>query len=90
MGHSVAIANKHYWQVTEDDFANAACGDAENDAQPTQKATQQRTAENRTDKNTSPETIAMPDVMRNDALCDELSLSDFMGDTGFEPVTSTV
>jgi len=29
LGHSTLVANKHYWQVTDADFAKAIAGDAE-------------------------------------------------------------
>jgi hypothetical protein len=58
MGNAEAIAAKHYLQVTEDHYQQAAQGDAKSDATLTQKATQQGTASN---GNKVQETTQAPD-----------------------------
>ena len=50
LGHSTAVANKHYWQVTPEDFERAIQGDEK----ATQNATQYLHVSARTDSQTPP------------------------------------
>ncbi len=90
IGHSTAIANKHDWQVTDDDYERAVQGDAESDANLTQNATQPETAVNRDEEKSSSESAAGQKLVPNNATRNSLPQIDLVGDTGFEPVTSTV
>lgn len=82
MGHSREIADKHYWRVTDDDFAAALGSAAESAAAPSRNASHSSTAENVRSQNTS-------DIPGDAAKCDIVQIR-IVGDTRLELVTSTV
>ena len=83
IGNSVAVAVKHYLQVTEDHFAKAAQDAAQNASE--------RTGRNRKDK---PDEAAQPSPDSEDSMrvpdISEYFTEGKVGDTGLEPVTSRV
>ena len=79
LGHSTAIASKHYWRVTDDDYEKAA-----------QNAAQQAHAESRNDSQDDGSAHKKTSDLRQPATLCEAVQPEGMGDTGFEPVTSAV
>ncbi len=86
LGHSTVVASKHYWQVTDDDFARAAGGSAP----AAQKAAQQAHAgscnESQPARSEHKKTPEMPGFA---ASC-EITQNGGVGDTGLEPVTPSL
>jgi hypothetical protein len=86
LGHSTAVANKHYWQVTDEDFERAIQGSSK----ATQNATQHLHVSARTGSpGTSPADEKTPLLPVHAPQCTNV-LDGLVGDTGLEPVTSTV
>jgi len=85
-GHSTVVANKHYWQVTDADFAKAL--------EPTDKAAQNpaQSAHALTSKESQPNRPAhkKPPVLLGSATWSETLQNWGVGDEGLEPPTSTV
>lgn len=85
LGHGRLIAQEHYLQVTDDHFAkaagigNRAAPALQQVAEKVRKASQREEAENE-------KTL----VLRGVTACCESTRKARLGDTGFEPVTSTV
>lgn len=88
LGHSTVIANKHYWQVTDSDFAKAIGEDSNSDA--AQKAAQRAHAESGHDSHSSVPRNEETPVLLGSASSSEFQQNRGMGDEGFEPPTSTV
>jgi integrase len=63
LGNSARIAQKHYLQLTDEDFYRAAKGGAESGAPRAQNAAQQTTARTRTAAQASPETVVHCELM---------------------------
>jgi len=86
LGHSQAIATRHYLQVTEEHFERAA----QKAAHLAQKAAQHTAAQSSNEKNVTPqdgpENADLPCVA---AQCNSVHQAG-MGDTGLEPVTPCV
>ena len=86
LGHSTAVANKHYWQVTDEDFDRAIQGSSKAVQNPAQHLhVSARTGS----QGTSPaddKTLVLP---VHAPQCTNV-LDGLVGDTGLEPVTSTV
>jgi integrase len=88
IGNSVAVATKHYLQVTDDHFGKAV---AENSA--LQNALQQAHADKRTEAHEEPVEEAEPANItpeQRDALVCASQGSESVGDKGLEPSTSRV
>ncbi len=81
MGHSTLIANKHYWQVTDDDYARAIVGGA------AQNAAQQVHAQGRRDSQREREQVAEVPEMQDFATTCEISQFQLVGPEGLEPPT---
>ena len=86
LGHSTLIANKHYWQVTDDDFARATSGPDE----AAQKAAQSLHAESRLASQTLDLQNKKPRDLPGFAATCDLMHSCGMGIAGLEPATPTV
>ncbi len=87
IGHSTLVANKHYWQVTDDDSTKAVKGDATEAAQnAAQSAHAMGCMESQDEIAAHKKTLVLPGFAAD---CGTLP-QPFMGDTGLEPVTSTV
>lgn len=78
-GHSTIVANKHYWQVTDDDFAKAAEGGAESDAASAFRGLQ-RVARDRLSARKKPR-FCITSALHGDKV-----QNGVVGDTGLEPV----
>jgi len=78
LGYSTLIANKHYWQVTDDDFSKANSA-AQQAHEKSRSGSQAVFAPNL-------KTAVIPD----NSIANDFMQKQIMGDTGFEPVTSTV
>ena len=86
LGHSTAVANKHYWQVTDEDFERAIQGSSK----AVQNPAQHLHVSARTDsQGTSPADEKTPLLPVHAPQCESLQ-GRGVGDTGFEPVTSAV
>lgn len=68
LGHSTLVASKHYWQVTDADFARAVGGGAESGAPAAQNPAQRTNAENRAESQPLAESVARQPFMPVDAL----------------------
>lgn len=86
LGHSILVANKHYWQVTDADYAKAAGGDSE----AAQNAAQSAHAEGRGESHDEPPAQRKAPVLLGSALLSETVQNRGMGGTRLELVTSTV
>ena len=82
LGHSTLIANKHYWQVTDDNFAKAI-GAARN---PAQQALETNRFASQAGKAANPELAVLPGFAND---CDLLQMKR-MGGEGLEPPTPSV
>jgi len=94
LGHSPAVAARHYLQRRDHHFrdvvANGLGGDAQSDARGAQNRAQQVPARNRKESLPSPEDDALLRFMRTVAAsCDELNTCS-MGDIGLEPMTPSL
>ena len=86
LGHSTAVANKHYWQVTDEDFDRAVHGSSKAVQNPAQHLhVSARTGS----QGTSPADEKTPLLPVHAPECESLQ-GRGVGDTGLEPVTSTV
>jgi integrase len=99
LGHSVLVANKHYWQVTDADFAKAMVdGESATQNKPreqslqkaAQKTAQPAHAEARGRSRSEPADNKKAPVLLGSASFRDTLQTGGMGDTGLEPVTSTV
>jgi hypothetical protein len=73
IGNSALIAAKHYLQVTDGHFEDAAHGDADSDARLTQKPTQHTSAMPRTHPQETQKTPEISGVLRDDSTsCDSV------------------
>ena len=79
LGHSTAIAQEHYWQVTEDDFEKAL-----------QNPMQHVHATPRTGPQPRPKQTQKSLVFRENATTCETTRDRRVGDEGLEPPTSTL
>ncbi|MBX3435415.1 MAG: site-specific integrase [Pirellulales bacterium] len=86
LGHSTLVANKHYWQVTDADYAKAAGGGAE----AAQNAAQSAHATGRGESHDEPPAQRKAPVLLGSALTSETVQNRGMGGTRLELVTSTV
>jgi len=86
LGHSTIVANKHYWQVTDDDFTKAIRAGAQAAQNPAQQAHAHGSNESHVER---PARKKTPDLLGSAALCETLQ-SRGVGDEGLEPPTSTV
>ncbi len=82
IGHSTAIATKHYWQVTEDDFA-VALKTAQNAAQSSHEM--RRTAPQALESQ-----MAESRETQGNTVFSRVSEENEVGATGLEPVTSAM
>ena len=80
LGHSTLIANKHYWQVTDDNFTKAVGSSAAQN--PAQQAHENSRLGSQAVSAPNPKTAVFPD---NTVACDIMH-KQRMGDTGLEPV----
>ena len=77
------MASKHYWQVTEEDYARATAEAAQN---PAQQAHVSCRKDSQTERTAHEKTPVWPGFATG---CD-LVHNRTVGDTGFEPVTSAM
>ena len=95
MGHSVAVAQKHYLRAQDHHFNAVVAGaggrrDADDDARATQNTTQHDPADDRTGSHASLEKAISQALLRSDAMpCDESSTVQ-VGDIGLEPMTPSL
>jgi len=96
-GHSVVIADRHYWQVTEADFARAIGGQSEQTdsgadcgAAGAQNAAQQPSATVGKIVNFALQPPANPTLTHNVAERKSLSHKGLVGDAGLEPATPSL
>jgi len=90
LGHSTIVANKHYWQVTDDDFAKAIEGGKEAAQKAAQNPAQSAHAKGRTEPQAESAAHKKAPVLQGFAAdCDTMQTGE-VGGTGLEPVTSTV
>jgi len=82
LGHSTTIANKHYWQVTDDDFERATKAAQKAAQQPQEEGGEVRKRKGTAQKKT-------PVLQGSSEVC-RISHTSGVGDEGFEPPTSTV
>ncbi len=90
LGHSTIVANKHYWQVTDDDFAKAVKGNAETTRNPTRLATQRSSVGLRNVQPAKVSAHEKPPIAQQLATNCQTTRNRGMGDEGLEPPTSTV
>ena len=90
IGNSVAVAVKHYLQVTEDHFKQATNKATQN---PTSKAHESSRNDSKTQMpSEAPESVSSSDCKRlrpSATFCNSSEIQS-MGDTGLEPVTSSL
>jgi hypothetical protein len=86
LGHSTVVVSKHYWQVTDDNFAKAV------GAQPqaAQNPAQQAHAGGRSNSHATAPAHEKAPVIPSFATSRETLQYRGMGDEGLEPPTSTV
>ena len=82
IGHSVEIANKHYWQVTDDDFARAV-----GKTKAAQNPAQQVHAGPRRGSQVTGSAYKETTVLQGSASSRETSQTSRVGPAGFEPTT---
>ena len=85
IGHSVEIANKHYWQVTDDDFARAV-----GKTKAAQNPAQQVHAEPRRGSQVTGSAYKKTTALQGSASSRETLQTSRVGDRGLEPLTSWV
>jgi len=90
LGHSPMISAKHYLHARDAHFDLIAGGGAESGAQAAQNPAQRRKASEREESQRVSETPEKPMKMRSDALRGASERKNKMGDTGLEPVTSSM
>jgi integrase len=86
LGHSEAIAQAHYWQVTEAHFQRAIQSDEKSDVKATQNPTLQASAENCTEWKDSLETLGNVNDMPSLAESCEIVHKRTVPLRGFEPL----
>ena len=84
-GHSVPIANKHYWQVTDDDFARAV-----GKTKAAQNPAQQVHAGSRRGSQVTGSADKETTALQGSASSRETLQTSRVGDRGLEPLTSWV
>ena len=82
IGHSVEIANKHYWQVTYDDFAKAV-----GEIKKSQNPSQQVHAGPRRGSQVTGSGYKKTSALQGSASSRETSHTSRVGPAGFEPTT---
>ena len=82
IGHSVEIANKHYWQVTDDDFARAV-----GKTKAAQNPAQQVHAGPRRGSQVTGSAYKETTALQGSASSRETSQTSRVGPAGFEPTT---
>ena len=85
IGHSVEIANKHYWQVTDDDFARAV-----GKTKAAQNPAQQVHAGPRRGSQVTGSAYKETTALQGSASSRETLQTSRVGDRGLEPLTSWV
>ncbi|MBR9802073.1 tyrosine-type recombinase/integrase [bacterium] len=90
MGNSEPIARKHYLQVTEQHFERATEAGAESGALALQNSVQHGLEESRTEPQLTSKVPTVQQVTRTGASCCDNTRNVKVGNTGLEPVTSTV
>ena len=90
IGNTPAIALKHYLQVLDADFEKATRDGTESGAVEVQKAVQSRAAANRPEMAQTPQPQTLVGVGRPLSSSVGSGRDILVGDTGFEPVTSSV
>jgi hypothetical protein len=86
VGHSTLVAHKHYWQVTDADFAKALEGESsalQNSVQSVQAAP---SSDSQTENQANDKAPVLPGL----ASLGDSVYGNLMGGTGLEPVTPTV
>ena len=86
LGHSTAVANKHYWQVTDEDFDRAIQGSSKAVQNPAQHLHVSARTDSQGTSTADEKTLVLP---VHAPQCESLQ-GRGVGDTGFEPVTSAV
>jgi integrase len=86
LGHSILVANKHYWQVTDADFTKAT-GDG---AKAAQNPAQRAHADSGKESHATEAAHEKAPVLLGSATLGDNPQNGGMGGTGLEPVTSTV
>lgn len=87
LGHSTTIAQKHYWQVTDDDFAKATADDDAGEEKVAQNAAQHAHAKHRKESQLESRPNANTPILLVDAMnCDSLLVRG-IGPEGLEPTT---
>ena len=84
IGHSVEIANKHYWQVTDDDFARAV-----GKTKAAQNPAQQVHAGPRRGSQVTGSAYKETTALQGSASSRETLQTSRVGDRGLEPTTKT-
>jgi len=90
LGHSTLVANKHYWQVTDDDFAKAVGSDQRTPEKAAQNAAQQAHAASGGNSQTKVMAHKKPRKLPVSATIDETTQTRGMGDTRLELVTPSL
>ena len=90
LGNTPTVALKHYLQVLDTDFEKAAKGGAESGAVGEQNAVQSRTGGKCLEMTRTPQAATPVGVGRPLSAADAYCSNTRVGDTGFEPVTSSV
>ena len=90
LGHSVAVSDRHYRQVTDDHFAKAVLGGAESGAVTLQNAVQSQDASECQSLTGLTESVVRCGVRQSETGRVITVQMNRLGVTGFEPVTSTV
>ena len=90
LGHSVAVSDRHYRQLTEDHFAKAVQGGAESGAVTVQNAVQPRDVSECQNVTGLTESLTKCELSQSKSESVITVQSNSLGVTGFEPVTSTV
>ena len=86
LGHSTLVAQKHYWQVTEADFAKAIQCEQRGGAKSGEQVHVEGRGESQIDRPAQNKTPVLPGSAN---VCDSVQIRS-MGGTGLEPVTPTV
>ena len=94
LGNTPTVALNHYLQVLDTDFEKAIQGagtsGAESGAVVVQNPVQSGTANDGQIMTKTPEVLTMVDFRRLESIPVVSCLDNLVGDTGFEPVTSSV
>ncbi len=90
LGHSTIVAAKHYWQVTDADFAKAMKGEESTEEKALHKALQSVHVESRFDSQPATTSHEQTPVLPELASSREIVRMCSVGDTGLEPVTPSL